>query len=197
MCQEYDGLQVVGIDISEKRIDLARRLFLHPRLQFCPGTIETAPVDGAFDAIVMLDVYEHIPRSRVSAFHEALGTMLNREGVILLTTPSSLHQARIAASNPSGLQIVDESIGVEEIAGLARETGGILMSFNHRTVWHTNDYVYSVIERVPRYERPFDHRTTGQKIIGKVPHLFRAMMANRRRRMRSEFVYQRLGVRIS
>ena len=196
MYQSCAGLEVVGVDISESCIELARRLFPHPRLEFRVSAMQTAPVDGEFDAIVMLDVYEHIPRLQVPVFHDVLGKMLSRDGIILLTTPSPLHQARLAETNPAALQIVDETIGVEELARLAHDVDGTLTSFSYKRIWHTNDYVHSVIERAPRYERPQGRHSLGQKLLRKLPALWGAFMANRGRQARSKLVYRQLGVRI-
>jgi cyclopropane fatty-acyl-phospholipid synthase-like methyltransferase len=196
-CRNCEGLSAFAVDISDKRIEVARRLFRHPRLEFGVSAMDTAPVAARVDAIVMLDVYEHIPRARASAFHQVLAGMLSPDGVIILTTPSPLHQEHLRATNPGALQIVDEIIGAEQIAELARAVGGVVTSFQYQDIWHSNDYVYSVIERQPRYEKRPSARTWRQKLLQKLPHAWDSTRSARARRRRSDFVDARLGVRVS
>ena len=192
ICEECNWVEVVGVDLSEKRIETARRLFPHDRLQFHVSAMDAIAVDGTFGAIVMMDVYEHIPRARVHAFHDVLARMLAPGGSILLTTPSPLHQARLAATRPDALQIVDETIGVEDIAELARAIGGTITSFNYKAVWHSNDYVHSVIERTPTYERLTDTRTLWQKFLDKPGNLWTIFRSSRERARRERYVRRTL-----
>jgi cyclopropane fatty-acyl-phospholipid synthase-like methyltransferase len=150
-----------------------------------------------FNAVVMMDVYEHIPRAKAPAFHEALRRLLDADATILMTTPSPLHQSSLATRHPDALQIVDETIGVEEVAELARAVQGTVTSFRYITVWHTNDYVHSVIERAPAYIRRKDSRNVTQKITDKVPTLWRRMINGRERRRRANYVSRQIGVRVS
>jgi hypothetical protein len=122
--------------------------------------------------------------------------MLSREGVVLLTTPSPLHQSHLAATNPGGLQIIDEIITARELAQLALDIGATLTNLKYERVWHTNDYVQTVIERSPRYERIQRQRSVGEKLREKLPNLWHAFMAERARRARAEMVHRRLGVRL-
>jgi cyclopropane fatty-acyl-phospholipid synthase-like methyltransferase len=155
--------------------------------------MDTITVGGTFDAIVMMDVYEHIPRSRVRVFHDVLAGMLTPGGSVLLTTPSPLHQARLAATNPEALQIVDETIGVEEIAELARAIGGTVTSFNYKAVWRSNDYVHTVIERAPRHEKLADKRTVWRKLLDKPGGLWAVFKSTREQGRRERHVRRTLG----
>ena len=197
ICERCSQTEVSAVDISPKRIELATQLFPHPRLRFAASDMETAPFDTQFDAILMMDVYEHIPRDRVDRFHQVLRQMLAPEGVILLTTPSPLHQAYLKANHPEGLQIVDETLGVSEIDDLARAVGGTVTNFNYHTVWRTNDYVHSVIERRPRYERRVDRRSLVRKALDKLPRWYSAWIAGAARGRRAQLVWRRLGRRVT
>jgi len=64
---------VVAVDLSSELIENAKRLFGHPNIQFeqMDVTSNEKPISGKFDAIVMLDVYEHIPVTARAGFHKA------------------------------------------------------------------------------------------------------------------------------
>lgn len=60
------GASVVGVDIAEAMISLARRL--HPELEFHPGNAEALPFpDGSFDAVVGNFVMLHLGRPEEAA----------------------------------------------------------------------------------------------------------------------------------
>ena len=60
------GAAVVGVDIAEAMISLARRL--HPELEFHPGNAEALPFpDGSFDAVVGNFVMLHLGRPEQAA----------------------------------------------------------------------------------------------------------------------------------
>jgi hypothetical protein len=107
-----------------------------------------------------------------------------------------LHQAHLAANHPSALQIVDETLGIGEIDGLARAIGGTVTSFNYHTVWRTNDYVHTIIERRPRDERRGDTRTLARKALDKLPRWWQSQRAGTRRARRAEHVWRTLGRRV-
>ncbi len=81
------GAQVVGIDPSERNIQVAR---LHAESQgldidYRAQTVEAlAAEDIRFDAIVCLEVVEHVPD--VPAFLAVLARLVKAEGVVVLST---------------------------------------------------------------------------------------------------------------
>ena len=196
LAQRCDWLEIVGVDISEKRIAAAKRLFRHPRLRFYVGDMEHSPEEGPFDAILMMDVYEHIPQARRTAFHKLLSGLLSSHGIVLLTTPSPLHQVHLAGSRPEALQIVDEIITVDEIAALGQALEGTVTHFAYTTVWYTNDYVHSALERAPAYERRTTRRSVVRRILDKAPTMARMALDDWRRGRRAAHVHRELGVQV-
>jgi len=142
---------VLGVDISAEMIRISRNLFPAPELKFAVHDI--AEWDGlleiSFDAIVMLDVYEHIPRELRSRVHQILRQALEKQGHLVLTFPSISHQNYLRAHEPDGLQVVDEDVAMEDIYRLAQDIDGEVISLKHVTIWHDNDYVHAAIKRNP------------------------------------------------
>ena len=150
-------LQVHGVDISPNNIEIARRLFAHTSLNFTASDMSRVPDGGPYDLIALLDVYEHIPREKWPGFHQILGQTLADNGTIVLSTPTFLHQDYLAAHCPEGLQVVDETVTIEDIARLAADVEATVTRFEMQSIWHSYDYAHAVIERSPQY-RPLGKR---------------------------------------
>lgn len=147
---------VLGVDLSPRAIKIARTLFKADNLHFAVhDVIEDDDLNDLFevpyDAIVLIDVYEHVPKSARPRFHLLLDKALAPEGRVVLTFPSVLHQKYLQSCQPSGLQPVDEEVTLEDIAELEQDINGKVVHYAHVAIWHTNDYVHTVIERSPKY----------------------------------------------
>jgi SAM-dependent methyltransferase len=145
------GVEVVGVDISPENIRIATALFGSERVAFKVSTLADGMVQGPFDLLSMIDVYEHIPASGRRPVHASLRNLLAEQGRLVVAVPSPLHQRHLKDHHPERLQIVDEVITAEDALDLARAVDGTLMTFEHVSVWRTNDYVHIVIQRNPAY----------------------------------------------
>jgi SAM-dependent methyltransferase len=74
--------RVVGVDPNPWAVDEARRRGLDVRL----GSIEAVPAERRFDAVVMLDVLEHVPAP--DPFLAAVAARLRPDGRLLVMTPN-------------------------------------------------------------------------------------------------------------
>jgi SAM-dependent methyltransferase len=85
------GASVVGVDIAEAMLSLARRL--HPRLEFRSGNAEALPFpDGSFDAVVGNFVLLHLGRPEQAAAEFA--RVLGADGRLALTVWDVPERAR-------------------------------------------------------------------------------------------------------
>lgn len=111
-----------------------------------------------YDAVVMIDVFEHIPAESRSGFYLDLKKVLSKEFSILLTCPTKKHQEFLRSHNPQGLQPVDEDIDAEVLQRFASSIGGELVFYAHRSIWRTNDYLHAVISnKIPYQEISVSH----------------------------------------
>jgi 2-polyprenyl-3-methyl-5-hydroxy-6-metoxy-1,4-benzoquinol methylase len=138
--------RVVGVDISDRNIEIAKEYAGSPRAEFRVLDIleradELDPL-GPFDVVVLPDVIEHVPKNRYPGLFAAIERLLSRPGRILLTYPSPEYQEYLKANEPSNLQVVDETVELEDIL---RHTSLELVHFSYKHVWNRNQYVHVVL----------------------------------------------------
>ena len=145
------GCDVVGLDQSPEMVRWASLLHRRDGLSFVVGDLaerDTLP-EGPFDAVVMLDVYEHVPRAQRASAWEAIAGLLADDGRLILSYPSVASQAFLRQNHPERLQPVDEDVTDEDLRALAAGVGASVVSRQDVKVWRKNDYVHAVIGRQP------------------------------------------------
>ncbi|WP_160168249.1 class I SAM-dependent methyltransferase [Novipirellula maiorica] len=197
-CVELPGQYVVqGVDISPRNIEIANRLFARDRLTYEVSDMSKPLESGPFDALLLIDMYEHIPRSDWPGFNRVLSTHLAPGGIIILTTPSPLHQEYLRQEKPEGLQIVDETVEVADVIQLMQDTGTTLKHYSLETIWNTNDYVHLVLEHDPKH-LPAKKKSNGVGMGRRIGRKFRdgvvTALSTDSESARRKFVEQRLGV---
>jgi SAM-dependent methyltransferase len=85
LTKEFPNNSVLGIDYSQKAINLAKAL--NTSTEFIRKDIVNENLDTTFDAITLIEVFEHIPISLCDDFVRALHDLLNEKGKIFLTVP--------------------------------------------------------------------------------------------------------------
>lgn len=198
--QALPGFEVHGVDISPRSIEVANRLFAHPRGSFAVSDMSTLPSGGPFDAIAMIDVYEHFPRNQWSRLNATLSQCLAQDGVLILTTPSPFHQQHLEQHNPAGLQIVDETVELVDIANLTQALNGTLTHYRLEDCWRSNQYLHVVIDRAPKYEKPYFLRTPQRGLSSRVFDRAKVLVATGKHKVealkRRARVKKRLGLNL-
>ncbi|MGH7162658.1 MAG: class I SAM-dependent methyltransferase [Planctomycetota bacterium] len=138
--------RVLAVDISGQNLRLARALHSHPRVEYRKLDVVAEPLEGEFDAVVLPDVYEHIPRAARGALHAKLRGVLGEGGRVLLTVPTAA-KLRALADAGEALQIVDEEVTPGDLLRLADEVGATLTYLAFVSVWESNDYIHAMAER--------------------------------------------------
>ena len=179
MASRWPEARVIGIDISPRSIEFASKLFELPNLSFSGGRIEELALDGGFDLIVLVDVYEHIADNEKPAFNASLAPLLAPDGRIILTFPTPAYQRLLRNESPEKLQPVDEEIELATLQGLAAATATTLLMYREHNVWISGDYAHTVLGRrdagrpVVRPEPP-PPAATIVRAVRKVRSLFQA-----------------------
>jgi 2-polyprenyl-3-methyl-5-hydroxy-6-metoxy-1,4-benzoquinol methylase len=147
--RHFPEAEVVGVDISPQLIETANTLFgAETGLTFdtCDVTEDTPP-EGPYDAIAMIDVYEHIPRDSRSVFHQALSQLLKSDGKLILTCPTPHLQRYLAANAPHKLQPVDEIIRDSDLETLLDDIDGATYEKQTVSIWLEGDYFHATLNR--------------------------------------------------
>jgi SAM-dependent methyltransferase len=149
------GAEILAVDISSVCIAMARELHAHPNIEFRRLDVVKEGIPGRWDCIIFPDVYEHIPANARPILHGKLKKALTERGTILLTCPSPAHQDFLREKG-EGLQVVDETVTLEDYLRLAEETDGLLTYYSVISVFRSGDYVHVVIERGMEKTEPLD-----------------------------------------
>ncbi|MFZ4632814.1 MAG: class I SAM-dependent methyltransferase [Saprospiraceae bacterium] len=151
MARHFPNAHVQGLDSSDGLIDLAQRLFHLPNLMYQSADVLSLDydqfIDGFFNAILLIDVYEHIPKDQRTVFHNLINRILSATGTVIITIPSPGHQARLYNNHPEALQPVDEVVDHRDIFTFAESIGANLHHFAHISIWNPHDYVHIALTR--------------------------------------------------
>ncbi len=160
---------VFGVDLSPESIKIAHSLFEKNNLTFAQQdiTVKDFQDNNRFDAVLLVDVYEHIPAEARAFFHQSIAAILNESGRIIITCPTALQQRWLIEHNKEGLQPIDEVITVKEIHDFATAVQGEVIYFAYKRIWDENDYFHAVIERQPKFQKI--DRPLSEKIRDRIP----------------------------
>jgi 2-polyprenyl-3-methyl-5-hydroxy-6-metoxy-1,4-benzoquinol methylase len=114
------GAKVTAVDISPKLIEYARENNAHKNVNyFCADITEPEPggknSDKKFDGIVMVDVFEHLPRLNIQSFVLTIERHSSDHTWLFLNIPDGRYQAAAQKHIPEKLQIIDESYSINEL----------------------------------------------------------------------------------
>ena len=194
-------LDVVGVDISPRNVEIAKRLFDDTNLSFCVSDMSSIPDGSPFDVISLLDVYEHIPSDRRHGFHHVLSQCLKPDGVVVVTCPTPLHQEYFRQYEPGGLQVIDETITLKDILRLADDIDAWVTRYQMISVWRQNQYFHAILQRSPSYESvsptPAVANSIGARVAKRLRRsLGREAIASESSADRRTRVHRRLGLEV-
>jgi SAM-dependent methyltransferase len=147
MARRWKAARVVGLDISPASVAAARKLFGSAQLTFHEGPLTPGSLEGPFDLVLMMDVYEHIAAEDRAGLQKAIAGLLGPRGSIILSVPTPRHLEWLRLHDPAEIQPVDEDIRIETLSELARETGTEILLYEEVDVWHQGDYAHAVLGR--------------------------------------------------
>lgn len=132
--------QVTGLDISPRLIEAAKGLF--SECSFEVADFAAWESEQNFDAVLMIDVYEHFPREQRPQVHERIRrTQAQR---VVLTVPTMQAQ-QYARDQGIPLQIIDEDVSEADIERLAVDIGRQVVVNRIVSIWEPNDYRHVLI----------------------------------------------------
>lgn len=160
--------QVWAIDISPRNIWYARQSIKAQNITFAVVDIINEfeklkkQISEAIDVFVLADVIEHIPKNKHEHVFKRIRQIASENSVIILTYPSPQYQKSLKKNNQNELQIIDETIELDEILRFAEPAGYHLRHYSLENIWSNNQYVHCVFQsnnsldsKITPKERPF------------------------------------------
>ena len=141
--KRHPNIEVHGLDISPVNIETAQRLFKLPNLSYGVSDLSVAPTTK-YDLIAMIDMYEHVPKHIWGQFNRNISACMSEKAKIVLTTPTPLKQEYLKNNDPDELQIVDETVELNDLLKLAEDTGTKPVLFEWVEIWNRYDYTHFV-----------------------------------------------------
>ena len=113
----------LGVDISEKMIELARQKSSNPKIEFKTGTIDD--IDGLFDYVILSDLIGYLPD--IEEFFRKLSKITHSQSRIIITQYSQLWEPVLNLASSAGLRMpapfVQNWISLQDINNFLRLTG--------------------------------------------------------------------------
>ena len=113
----------LGVDISEKMIELARQKNSNPKIEFKAGTIDD--VEGLFDYIILSDLIGYLPD--IEDFFRKLSRIVHPQSKIIITQYSQLWEPVLSLASKTGLRMpslfVQNWISLGDINNFLQLTG--------------------------------------------------------------------------
>jgi colanic acid/amylovoran biosynthesis glycosyltransferase len=148
IARSHPAAQILAVDVSPRLVATARSVFgEETRIRFEVKDFIRAQIEGSFDAIVLLDVYEHFPAGARSVVHGRLKNLLAEESCLILTVPTPSYQQYLRDREPEGLQPVDEDVTSDDIRTLADDLRGRVLVQRSISIWRADDYMQVLIQR--------------------------------------------------
>jgi SAM-dependent methyltransferase len=110
-----NGRIVTAIDLSPKLIEYAKEHNSHENITYLAGDVCDMDSPGVFDAIVLVDVLEHVIPDSLDKLFQVLGQSSNSYTKIYLNVPTYDVLRFLHENKPETRQIIDNPIPVDEI----------------------------------------------------------------------------------
>jgi cyclopropane fatty-acyl-phospholipid synthase-like methyltransferase len=145
----------VGADISSESIALAKKMCAgYKHAEFIVSDMSSFTHALRFDFVVLPDVLEHIPVDQHSNLFRVLSTVTTADAVVLINIPEPNCLDWIREHHPETLQIIDQSLSMQEILNNAYPHGFKLFSMNSYSLQYREpDYTSIVLKRNMKPEK--------------------------------------------
>jgi SAM-dependent methyltransferase len=145
------GGQLLGVDLSPRSVAAARaRLGGRERVRLEVGDVLELPLEGPFDAVVLPDVLEHIPRERHPALFRTVAALLAPAGFVLAHYPNPHYLAWRREHRPDLLQQVDQPVWADALTAAAYPAGLTLEYLETYSIWvREGDYQVALFRPRP------------------------------------------------
>lgn len=144
---------VWATDLSAKNIAYAERTVRPRNISWSTIDLLADPhalrawVPDPVNVVVMVDVFEHIPKGCRRQLMESINLVAASDFSLLLTFPSAEYQGHLYRELPEELQPVDETVSATDLESLGVDFDLRLVYWQTKDVWLTDQYVHAVLQR--------------------------------------------------
>jgi cyclopropane fatty-acyl-phospholipid synthase-like methyltransferase len=141
----------VGLDISPESINMAKNFnAFHKRAEFMVNDMSNFTHKTKFDFVVFPDVLEHIPVEQHANIFETVSKLTTPDAVILINIPEPNYLNWVRENDPKKLQIIDQSLSMQDLLNNVYPYGFKLYSMNPYSLhYDVNDYLSIVLKKNP------------------------------------------------
>lgn len=139
----------VGLDISSESIKMAQQFnSFHKKAEFFVDDMSNFSHKTKFDFVVFPDVLEHIPVEQHANIFKTISELTTANAVVLINIPEPNYLNWVRANDPSKLQIIDQSLSMQDLLNNSYPHGFKLYSMNPYSLhFDVNDYLAIVLKK--------------------------------------------------
>lgn len=146
-----------GVDISSESIEMAKKLYPAKNAEFLVSDMSNFTHGEKFDFVVLPDVLEHIPVEQHFNLFKVLSEVTTKDAVVLINIPEGNCLNWIRKTQPEKLQIIDQSLSMQDLLNNVYPHGFKLFSMNSYSLQYVQpDYTSIVLKKnmvFEHYER--------------------------------------------
>ena len=139
----------VGLDISSESIKMAKQFnSFHKKAEFFVDDMSHFTHKTKFDFVVFPDVLEHIPLEQHANIFKTIAELTTPNATVIINIPEPNYLNWVRANDPSKLQIIDQSLSMQDLLNNSYPYGFKLYSMNPYSLhFDVNDYLAIVLKK--------------------------------------------------
>ena len=146
----------VGLDISAESIKMAQKFnSFHKNADFFVDDMSNFTHKTKFDFVVFPDVLEHIPVEQHANIFKTISELTTPNAVVLINIPEPNTLNWMRVNHPNKLQIIDQSLSMQDLLNNSYPYGFKLYSMNPYSLHlDVNDYLAIVLKKDMTVKNP-------------------------------------------
>lgn len=139
----------VGLDISSESIKMAQQFnAFHENAEFMVNDMSNFTHKTKFDFVVFPDVLEHIPVEQHANIFKTIGELTTPNATVIINIPEPNYLNWMRIHQPEGLQIIDQSLSMQDLLNNSYPYGFKLYSMNPYSLHYVEpDYLSVVLKK--------------------------------------------------
>ncbi len=144
LSKQWPDAKITGIDISERSIEIATKLFQSDNCKFFTKLPSEEDNKKKYDLILLIDVIEHVEKKQRPELLTFIESNLKENGMLLLAFPTP-HMLDINRKHfPEKLQPVEENIHINDLQNISEIIKQPLVLYKEIFVWQKRDYAHAI-----------------------------------------------------